>query len=114
MFPCERRFISPFGNYVQAKVCCETRESVVFRHEAAVVISIWNEKEGNTLGKCGRCNNVMCVLSYMYVCTGCSLNTVFFLWPLSVSPRCQCVYTMAGQTPGLAAELAEFRKITIF
>ena len=22
------------------------------------------------------------------------------LWPLSVSPRCQCVYTMAGQTPG--------------
>ena len=23
------------------------------------------------------------------------------LWPLSVSPRCQCVYTMAGQTPAL-------------
>ena len=23
------------------------------------------------------------------------------LWPLSVSPRCQCVYTMAGQTPVL-------------
>ena len=36
------------------------------------------------------------------------------LWPLSVSPRCQCVYTMAGQTPALAAELAEFRKIKTF
>ena len=39
---------------------------------------------------------------------------VFFkysgLWPLSVSPRCQFVDTMAGQT----AELAEFRKITTF
>ena len=23
------------------------------------------------------------------------------LWPLSVSPRCQCVYTMTGQTPAL-------------
>ena len=41
--------------------------------------------------------------------TGCSLNIVFFedfkiysgLWPLSVSPRCQYVYTMAGQTPAL-------------
>ena len=41
--------------------------------------------------------------------TGCSLNIVFFedfkiyseLWPLSVSPRCQCVYTMAGQTQAL-------------
>ena len=54
--------------------------------------------------------------------TGCSLNIVFFegfkiysgLWPLSVFPRCQCVYTMAGQIPALAAELAEFRKITTF
>ena len=41
-------------------------------------------------------------------CTGCSLNIVFFrflkkysrLWPFSVSPRCQCVYThLAGRTP---------------
>ena len=27
------------------------------------------------------------------------------LWPLSVSPRCQCVYTMAGQTPALQQNL---------
>ena len=36
------------------------------------------------------------------------------LWRLSVSPRCRCVYTMAGQTDAAAAELAEFRKITTF
>ena len=36
------------------------------------------------------------------------------LWPLSASPRCQCVYTMAGQPNSTAAELAEFRKITTF
>ena len=42
--------------------------------------------------------------------TGCSLNIVFFseifkysgLWPFSVFPRCQCVYThQAGRTPAL-------------
>ena len=42
--------------------------------------------------------------------TGCSLNIVFFskilkysrLWPFSVFPRCQCVYThQAGKTPAL-------------
>ena len=27
------------------------------------------------------------------------------LWPLSVSPRCQCVYTMVGQTPALKQNL---------
>ena len=36
------------------------------------------------------------------------------LWPLSVSPRIQSVYIMAGRTPALAAELTEFRKITTF
>ena len=42
-----------------------------------------------------------------YFHTGCLLNILFFediktysgLWPISVSPRCQCVYTMAGQAP---------------
>ena len=34
----------------------------------------------------------------------------FGLWPLSVSLRCQCVYTLAGQTQALAAELAELKK----
>ena len=41
--------------------------------------------------------------------TVCSLNIVFIedtkiysgLWPLSVYPRCQGLYTMAGQTPAL-------------
>ena len=42
--------------------------------------------------------------------TECSLNIVFFsnifkysgLWPFSVFPRCQCVYThQAGRTPAL-------------
>ena len=42
--------------------------------------------------------------------TRCSLNIVFFqkileysgLWPISVFPRCQCVYThQAGRTPAL-------------
>ena len=42
--------------------------------------------------------------------TGCSLNIVFFpkilkysgLWPFSVLPRCQCVYTrQAGRKPAL-------------
>ena len=47
--------------------------------------------------------------------TGGSIKYLFFFedfeiysgvnWPLSVSPRCQCVYTMTGQTPALAAEL---------
>ena len=55
--------------------------------------------------------------------TGSSLNIVFFpkilkyseLWPFSVLPRCQCVYThKAGRKPALAAELAEFRKIQNF
>ena len=50
------------------------------------------------------------------VVTGCSLNIVFFrrflniycgLWPLSVSPQCQCVYTMAGQTPALQQNSSE-------
>ena len=44
---------------------------------------------------------------------GCSFNIVFFedfkiysgLWPLLVSPRRQCVYTMAGQTPALQENL---------
>ena len=60
---------------------------------------------------------------YKLICcgsTGCYLNIVFFpkilkysgLWPFSVLPRCQCVYThKAGRKPALAAELAEFRKI---
>ena len=55
--------------------------------------------------------------------TECSLNIVFFqkileyseLWSFSVYPRCQCVYThKAGWKPGLAAELAELRKIQNF
>ena len=46
--------------------------------------------------------------------TGCSLNIVGFfpkilkhfgLWPFSVSPRCQCVYTVTGQTPALQQNL---------
>ena len=46
--------------------------------------------------------------SHLY--TGCSLNIVFFpkilkysgLWPFSVFPRCQCVYTyQAGRTQAL-------------
>ena len=37
------------------------------------------------------------------------------LWPFSVFPRCQCVYThQAGRKPALQTELAEFRKITTF
>ena len=32
------------------------------------------------------------------------------LWPLSVSPRCQCVYTMAGQTPVLQQTLQSSEK----
>ena len=51
--------------------------------------------------------------------TGRSLIIVFFedfkiysgLWPLSVSPRwCQCVYTMAGQTPALQQNLQSSEK----
>ena len=29
------------------------------------------------------------------------IQIYFGLWPLSVSPLCQCAYTMAGQTPAL-------------
>ena len=53
----------------------------------------------------------------VYRDTGCSLNIVFILeysglWPFSVFPRCQCLYThKAGRKP---AELAESRKITQF
>ena len=36
------------------------------------------------------------------------------LWPLLVSPRCQCVYTMAGQTPALQQNLQSSEKITKF
>ena len=32
------------------------------------------------------------------------------LWPLSVSPRCQCVYTMASQTPALQPNLKSSEK----
>ena len=56
--------------------------------------------------------------------TGSSLNIVFFpkilkysgLWPFSVLPRCQCVYThKAGRKPALAAEKSKIlRKNTIF
>ena len=51
------------------------------------------------------------ILLFAYMHTGCSLNIVFFrrfiskvysgLWSLSVFPRCQWVYTMAGQTSEL-------------
>ena len=50
------------------------------------------------------------VRSFTCVCTGCSLNIVFFakvlkysgLLPLSVLPRCQCVYThQTGRTPAV-------------
>ena len=46
----------------------------------------------------------------VHIDTGCSLNIVFFpkilkysgLWPFSVFPRCQCVYThQAGRKPAL-------------
>ena len=55
---------------------------------------------------------------YAKLYTGCSLNIVFFedfkiysgLWPLSVSPRCQCVYTVAGQTPALQQNLQSSEK----
>ena len=49
-----------------------------------------------------------------YLSTGCSLNIVFFpiffkysgLWPFSVFPRCQCVYThQAGRKPALQQNL---------
>ena len=36
------------------------------------------------------------------------------LWPLLVSPRCQWVYTMAGQTPALKQKNDMLRKNTIF
>ena len=50
--------------------------------------------------------------------TGCSLNIVFFedyeiysgLWPLSVSSRCQCVYTMAGHNPALQSRTCRAQK----
>ena len=50
--------------------------------------------------------------------TGCALKIVFFedfkiysgIWPLSVSTRCQCVYTMAGQTPALQQNLQSSEK----
>ena len=32
------------------------------------------------------------------------------LWPHSVSPWCQCVYTMAGQTPALQQNLQTSEK----
>ena len=51
---------------------------------------------------------------HLILCFYEDIKIYFGLWPLSVSPRCQFVYTMAGQTPALSAELAEFRKITTF
>ena len=46
---------------------------------------------------------ILCFFEYLKIYSG--------LCPLSVSPRCQCVYTIAGQTP---APSPEFRKITTF
>ena len=65
------------------------------------------------------------VFHFYQVCktaTGSSLNIVFFrnfsnIFRTLASlgfPRCQCVYSMAGQTPAIAAELKDFRKITTF
>ena len=56
------------------------------------------------------------------ICTGCLLNVFFLedfiiyssLWPLSVSPRCQCVYTMAWQTPALQQNLQSSEKLQHF
>ena len=50
--------------------------------------------------------------------TGCPLNIVILedfkiysgIWPLSVSPRCQCLYTMAGYTPELQQNLQSSEK----
>ena len=36
------------------------------------------------------------------------------LWPLSVSPRCQCVYTKAGQTPALQQNFLSSEKSQYF
>ena len=54
--------------------------------------------------------NILIELTLLIYYTGCSLNIVFFqkilkysgLWPFSVLPRCQCVYTrQAGRKPAL-------------
>ena len=41
-------------------------------------------------------------------------NIYFGLCPLSVSPRCQCVYKMAGQTPALQQNLQSSEKAQYF
>ena len=67
---------------------------------------------GEQVKSCGKANNIKLEMNKIYVPvdTGCSLNIVFFpifkkysgLWPFSVFPRCQCVYThQAGRTPAL-------------
>ena len=64
---------------------------------------------------CSSCNFVLT--------TGCSLNIVFFpkilkyygLWPFSVFPRCQCVYTyQAGRKQALQQNWQSSEKSQIF
>ena len=57
-----------------------------------------------------------CYPTYRVFIKYCVLSKILKYNPdsLSVFPRCQCVYTVAGETQALAAELAELRKIKHF
>ena len=47
---------------------------------------------------------------HLILCFYEDIKIYFGLWPLSVSPRCQCVYTMAGQTPAMQQNLQSSEK----
>ena len=52
----------------------------------------------------------VCLFSLITGCFFQDFEIYSGLWSLSVSPRCQCVYTIAGQTPALQENLQSLEK----